>query len=464
MIKMVKKKMWWEKPGLGIMYQIEARPGWLWNRNYEKFNASMSDEDGNLKFNGPFCKMRDWVDFSSRVGIDYHIFESKWHDGICYFDTKYTDWKTSEDYCKIFSEESKKQNIPFMFYYSNIFDHNPQFDDIQPLRTCTPSFICMHNIPKLFIWGTSFLFAFILWFVEIYKRLTRTIPIKGKKVKWFDKVRFNHFVKDPVKYEKYFLKQLIELLKNYKPDGLWMDWWMPAIIESSSDIIMTFMKQNYPETVLTFNASIGVNLKWGHYVSFEAHDVYSAWKSGNNYRRKKIPWELVGPAASGWDNPAARPDPYEAGKIATIIMASGGKFAFGMPAKMDGRLYKEPARHLEMFGKWYKPRKELFIEAVPMDYKGKKVPGIKIKDKNIKVICSVYENDYLLHLIPLRSAPIKPLTIKLSIKKWKNVEKIILEPIKKDIQFMIDDKNITITIPEENVERIDTILRIKMSK
>lgn len=25
------KKEWWEKPGLGIMYQIEARPGWRFN-------------------------------------------------------------------------------------------------------------------------------------------------------------------------------------------------------------------------------------------------------------------------------------------------------------------------------------------------------------------------------------------------------------------------------------------------
>lgn len=455
------EKIWWQKPGLGIMYQIEARPGWLWNRNYEKFNAFMSDENGNLKFNGPFCKMRDWVDFSNSVGVDYHIFEAKWHDGICYFDTEYTDWKTPEDYCKIFSEESKKHNIPFMFYYSNIFDHNPQFDDIQPLRTCTPSFICMHDKPKLFIQVFSLFFAFIVWIMEKFKHLTRTIPIENKKAKWFDKVYFNNFVKNPIKYEKYFLNQLTELIDKYKPDGLWMDWWMPEMIESSSDIIMAFMKKNYPETVLTFNGSINANLKWGHYVSFEAHDVNSAWNSGNKNRRKKFPWELVGPAASGWDNPAARPDPYEAAKIATIIMACGGKFAFGMPAKMDGTLYKEPARHLEIFGKWYKPRRELFTEAIPMDYKGKKVPGVIIKDKNVKSICTIYENDYLLHLIPLRSAPIKPLTIKLLKKKWKNFENIILEPTKKDLQFIIEDKYITITIPKEDVERIDTILRIK---
>ncbi len=122
----IKKKEWWQKSGLGIMYQIEARPGWFWNRNYDKFNASMMDENGNLNFNGPFCKMKKWVEFSKKVGVDYHIFEVKWHDGICYWDTKFTKWKTPEDYVKVFSEESKKAGIPYLYYYSSIFDHNPE--------------------------------------------------------------------------------------------------------------------------------------------------------------------------------------------------------------------------------------------------------------------------------------------------------------------------------------------------
>ncbi|MBD3226702.1 MAG: hypothetical protein GF329_00815 [Candidatus Lokiarchaeota archaeon] len=461
MIKMTNKKDWWVKPGVGIMYQIEARPGWLWNRNYDKFNASMVNENGDFQFNGPYCKMKEWVDFSKKVGVDYHIFEAKWHDGICYFDTQYTDWKTPEDYCKIFSEESIKEKIPFMFYYSNVFDHNPQFDSIQPLRCCTPSFICMHNKPKRFISGFSLFFSFVVWMLEKIKHLTRTIPIEDEDAKWFEKVHFNKFKQNPTKYEKYMFAQLTELIEKYKPDGLWMDWWMPSLIESSSDIIMDFMKENYPNTVLTFNGSINADLKWGHYVSFEAHDVYSAWKSGNKNRRKKIPWELVGPAACGWDNPAPRNDPYEASRIATIIMASGGKFAFGMPAKMDGSLYKKPGKHLELFGKWYKPRRELFTEAIPMDYKGKKVPGIIINDKNIKSICSTHNDDYLLHLIPLRSIPIKTLPIKFVIKKWKNIQKIILEPSKKELGFKKDEKLISVSIPKEEVERIDTILRIK---
>ena len=71
---------------------------------------------------------------------------------------------------------------------------------------------------------------------------------------------------------------------------------------------------------------------------------------------KKKPWELCGPAAYGWDVPQARPDPYEIFRIATIIMASGGKYCFGLPSQMDGELYPEPAKNVEMFGDWFKLR------------------------------------------------------------------------------------------------------------
>ncbi|MFX1299192.1 MAG: alpha-L-fucosidase [Promethearchaeota archaeon] len=456
---MTNKKGWWEKPGLGIMYQIEARPGWLWNRNYEKFNASMMDANGNLKFNGPFCKMKEWVAFSKRVGVDYHIFEAKWHDGICYFDTKYTNWKTPEDYCKILADESRKEGIPFMFYYSSIFDHNPQFDDIQPLRTCTPSFFSLRTKNKLLTMGFSFGFAVGAGLLNSLNRLIRKYP-KDETAKWFDKFHFHHYKNNPRKYETYMFKQMIELIENYKPDGMWMDWYMLSL-ETSAHRIMDFMEKRYPDVILTFNDSIDYKLKYAHYTTFEAHDVKSAWRKGNKYRRKSKPWELVGPAANAWDNPLPRSDPYEAARIATIIMASGGKFAFGIPAQMNGDLYSEPARHLELFGKWYKERKALFTGAVPMDYKGKNVPGVSIKEKFLKTIGCLHDHDPLIHVISLFSVPKKDVIIKFSRKKWEPIEKIILEPFNQELDSAKEPQNIVLTIPKQNLERIDTILRIK---
>jgi len=79
-----------------------------WERDYRQFNRSMMDDEGNLAFNGPLCQVEDWVELSARAGADYHMMEIKWHDGICYFDTELTDWKTPDDYAERFAEASRK--------------------------------------------------------------------------------------------------------------------------------------------------------------------------------------------------------------------------------------------------------------------------------------------------------------------------------------------------------------------
>jgi len=448
-------KQWWEKPSLSIMYQIEARPGWFWNRNYDKFNASMDDDEGNLNFNGPYCKMKKWVEFSKRVGVDYHIFEVKWHDGICYWDTKYTKWKTPEDYVKVFSEESKKAGIPFLYYYSSIFDHNPDFDDIQPLRGVTPSFIARHDDIKENIAKYSKGFAERIR--DMFKAQVdeRDIPYTAK---FYDDVEFHDFTYNPKKYEDYVLNQLKELIDNYHPNGMWMDWYWGSD-EATTFLVMDFMEKNYPNNILTYNQSIDRRPRYIHYLSGEAHDVNTAWKSGKKYRRKKKPWELCGPAAYGWDVPQARPDPYEIFRIAAIIMASGGKYCFGLPSQMDGELYPEPAENVEMFGDWFKLRRDLFTEATPMKYKGDKVPGIEINEEQFGTIGSIYEDDNLIHLISFKGLK-KDITLKFSQELWAAINKIVLEPNKKELEFVKKNGNIILSLAKDDIDLADTILRI----
>ena len=105
---------------------------------------------------------------------------------------------------------------------------------------------------------------------------------------------------------------------------------------------------------------------------------------GNTLRTKDYLWELCGPAAESWDDPTSRADPYEIFRIAAIIMASGGKYCFGLPSQMDGALYPEPAENVALFGEWYKLRRKLFTEAISMKYKGENVPGINIRYAHTK--------------------------------------------------------------------------------
>jgi alpha-L-fucosidase len=205
------------------MYQIELRPGWQWDRNFVEFNKSMSDEKGNINFNGPYCKVKEWVDLSRDIGLDYHVFEIKWHDGICWWNTKTTKWTADRDYAEEFAELSRSSQIPFMYYYSAVFDHNPQFDSIQPAREILPSFI-----------GNN---------------------------------------KD---YQKYLIKHFDEIMNQYRPDGMWFDWWWA---DGSTETTYKYFQEKYPETVMTFNMS---NLMPGSYrkiqiTSGEAHRYDGKW-------------------------------------------------------------------------------------------------------------------------------------------------------------------------------------------
>ena len=101
----------------------------------------------------------------------------------------------------------------------------------------------------------------------------------------------------------------------------------------------------------------------------------------------------------------ARADFFEIIRMAAIILANGGKVVYGIASQRDGTLYPGPKHQMERLGAWYNNRKELFLNAIPMKYKGRKVPGVKINEKAIGCINSNYNNDYLLHLIYL--TPVK---------------------------------------------------------
>ncbi len=53
--------------------------------------------------------------------------------------------------------------------------------------------------------------------------------VKDRKIpydtKFFDDVEFHDFTYNPKKYEDYVLNQIKELIDNYHPDGMWMDWY-----------------------------------------------------------------------------------------------------------------------------------------------------------------------------------------------------------------------------------------------
>lgn len=419
-------KEWWEKPGLGVMYQLEFRPGMDWDRDFVEFNRSMMDEDGNFHFNGPFARVDEWVDLSRKIGLDYHIMEVKWHDGICYFDTALTDWKSNTDYAAQFAGLSRDKGIPFLYYYSSIFDHNPQFDDIQPDPHQTFSVILQEPQPV---------------------------------------------------YEEYLRGQYRELMEQYRPDGMWIDWYF---LDLATPLTIDFFKENYPDAVLTFNASnyfppAHTQLT---YTSGEAHGlegsptkIYdfgersitvfeSAWYWANKNRQEFLhPWELVGPAGKWWNDPTAREDLLELVRVVAVVLACGGKYAVGAAAQMDGSIFPDQVTQLNMLGEWYKPRRELLTEADSLRYQGEYPEGVTVDQARFRVVASRLGKDRLLHLINFDGQEVT-VGIELNRESWDGLTGVYLEPEHREITMLQSGLNIQITLNPEDVDPVSTIIRL----
>lgn len=96
---------------------------------------------GNGKFDAKDFKpenlvenVQAWIKVLYESGVDYVVLITKHHDGLCLWDTKYTDYKSTVvnpkfDLVQLVSDECKKYDIELGLYYS-LWDLNyPEYED-----------------------------------------------------------------------------------------------------------------------------------------------------------------------------------------------------------------------------------------------------------------------------------------------------------------------------------------------
>lgn len=99
----------------------EFRPisGHQSTKQFHKKNHGDIDYFDNLnKITNDENKVKLWVHVAKTKGATHIILTSKHHDGVLLFHSKTESHKSEMDICKVFSDECKKQNIQFGFYYS----------------------------------------------------------------------------------------------------------------------------------------------------------------------------------------------------------------------------------------------------------------------------------------------------------------------------------------------------------
>lgn len=180
---------WFKRDRFGMfihfgLYALPARREWV--KSFERTKEEKYQKYFD-NFNPDLLDAKEWALWAKKSGMKYAILTTKHHDGFCLFDSKYTDYKSTntpykKDIVREFVDALRAEGLRVGFYYSLIDWHHPEFpiDVLHPRRD-------------------------------------------DKNAEELDKGR------DMKKYAEYMRNQLSELLTNYgKIDILWTDFSYPV--------------------------------------------------------------------------------------------------------------------------------------------------------------------------------------------------------------------------------------------
>ena len=120
------------------IYALPARHEWVKSReciSEEKYQQYFE------KFDPDLYDPKEWAAQAKAAGMKYAVLTTKHHDGFCLFDSKFTDYKSTNtpagrDLVKEYADAFREAGLKVGFYYSLIDWHHPHFtlDRIHPRR------------------------------------------------------------------------------------------------------------------------------------------------------------------------------------------------------------------------------------------------------------------------------------------------------------------------------------------
>ena len=111
------------------LYAMPARHEWV--KNHEEIPEDKYDLYFK-HFNPDLCDPRDWARQAKAAGMKYAVLTTKHHEGFCLFDSKYTDYKSTNTPCgrdlvREYVDAFRAEGLHVGFYYSLIDWHHPDF-------------------------------------------------------------------------------------------------------------------------------------------------------------------------------------------------------------------------------------------------------------------------------------------------------------------------------------------------
>lgn len=161
------------------LYALPARHEWV--KCYERIPEDKYQQYFE-HFDPDLCDPKQWAKEAKAAGMKYAVLTTKHHEGFCLFDSKYTDYKSTNTPCgrdlvREYVDAFRAEGLKIGFYYSLLDWHHPEYrlDVIHP---------------------------------RAYDENARELDAG----------------RDMAKYNEYMRNQVTELLSNYgKIDILWFD-------------------------------------------------------------------------------------------------------------------------------------------------------------------------------------------------------------------------------------------------
>ncbi|MCM3627779.1 alpha-L-fucosidase [Paenibacillus glycanilyticus] len=186
------------------LYAIPARGEWV--RNAERISV----EDYQVyfdQFNPERYEPKQWAKAAKAAGMKYAVLTAKHHDGFCLFDSKLTEYKSTNTPCgrdlvREFLDAFREEGLKVGLYYSLLDWHHPDYpaygDSIHPMRDNE----AYKRDPERFVNYLDYMHGQVRELLTGYGKLD---------IMWFD------FSYGDLKGEAWRATELMEMIRSIQP-------------------------------------------------------------------------------------------------------------------------------------------------------------------------------------------------------------------------------------------------------
>ncbi len=312
---------WWTDARFGMfihwgLYALPARHEWV--KNNERLTNDQYQKYFEL-FNPDLYDPHEWAKMAKAAGMKYVVLTAKHHEGFCLFDSKFTDYKSTntpfgKDLIKEYVEAFRAEGLKVGFYYSLIDWHHPDYtiDSNHPQRQNSDT---------------------------AYARLNKS--------------------RDMNKYREYIKNQVRELLTNYGEISIiWFDFSFPGKNGKSradwdSENLLKLARSLQPGIIVDDRLDLrDVEGGWD-FISPEQVKV-AKWPEING---KRVPWETCQTFSGSWGYYRDEYTWKSSAQLLELLIESvskGGNLLLNVGPTARGVFDQRAQDRLKSMGEWMK--------------------------------------------------------------------------------------------------------------